>query len=91
MRKVNQTSGFKRGAKRCEKRKLDMSKLMAVISMIAHNEKLPYKCHAHKLSGNHSGQWECHVAPDWLLIWECLGDDQLILIDTGTHADLFKN
>ncbi|MGC4129045.1 MAG: type II toxin-antitoxin system YafQ family toxin [Bergeyella sp.] len=51
---------------------------------------LPAKYKPHKLSGNYAGCWECHIKPDWLLIWK-QNDNELILLlmDTGTHSDLF--
>ena len=52
-------------------------------------EALPIKNRDHQLSGNHSGERECHIAPDWLLIYHVY-DDELYLVRTGTHADLFS-
>lgn len=82
---------FKRSFKRCLKRGLDASLFEEVLELLATDGKLPPKYKSHKLTGNYKGCWECHIKPDWLLIWE--QDDEvlrLLLIDTGSHADLFE-
>ncbi len=82
---------FKRSYKKCLKRGLEESKFRAVISLLAEDGQLPSQYRPHKLVGRYSGLWECHIQPDWLLVWE-QNDKELILIlvDTGTHSDLFK-
>jgi mRNA interferase YafQ len=51
---------------------------------------LPESYRAHILVGDRKGQWECHIQPDWLLIWEVNNDELvLVFIDTGTHSELF--
>ena len=65
-----------------------MDKLWAVIGRLAFEEPLEPHHRQHRLTGSWSGSWECHVEPDWLLIWEQDGDD-LRMARTGTHADLF--
>ncbi len=52
---------------------------------------LPAKYKPHRLKGNHKGLWECHIQPNWLMIWE-QNDSELVLLflETGTHADLFR-
>ncbi len=59
-----------------------------VIKQLIHGEPLDEKFRDHKLIGNYVGTRECHIEPDWLLIYED-HDDELILIRTGTHSDLF--
>jgi len=60
------------------------------ITMIANKSPLPAKYKAHKLSGDYKDCWECHINPDWLLIWQIDEvNNVLILIRTGTHSDLF--
>lgn len=85
------TPQFKKKLKLCEKRGLNLRKLQDVLDMLVKNGTLPAKYRQHKLSGKFAGCWECHIQPDWLLIWQ-QNDTELILIllDTGTHADLFK-
>ena len=67
-----------------------MEKLRSVLKILELEGTLPEKFKPHKLVGKYSGAWECHIEPDWLLVWE-INQDQLILllIDTGSHADLF--
>ena len=61
-----------------------------VIDIIANGERLPAKYNAHKLKGEFEGCWECHIQPDWLLIWKQYKKELvLLLLDTGTHPDLF--
>ena len=62
----------------------------AALRILVEKGSLPQNYKPHKLSGKYRGLWECHLQPDWLLIW-FQDDDKLILqlIDTGTHSDLF--
>lgn len=91
MYRVEYTNRFKKDLKRCEKRGLKLRKLLDVIEMLANSGVLPNTYRPHKLSGNKSGLWECHVQSDWLLVWE--QDDELLtllFLQTGTHSDIFK-
>lgn len=84
-------NSFKRAFKRCLKRGLDQDLFWTVVNILAETGTLPTKYKPHKLSGKYEGFWECHIQPDWLLIWEQHDTELiLILIDTGTHADLFE-
>jgi mRNA interferase YafQ len=79
-----------RSFKRCIKRGLDVTIFAQAIRLLQASGTLPAEYRPHKLSGKYADYWECHLQPDWLLIW--LQDDHrlvLHLIDTGTHADLF--
>lgn len=90
MYKIEQTNKFKKDIKLAKKRGLKMSLLDEVISFLSHNGKLPPKYKPHLLIGNFKGYWECHIQPDWLLVWK--QDEAIKLITltrTGTHADLF--
>lgn len=84
------TGEFKQNLKLCKRRGLPMDELWSVIGKLLDGETLEEKYHAHVLTGNRKGQWECHIQPDWLLIWE-QHDHELILvmINTDTHSDLF--
>lgn len=84
------SSRFKKDLKQCVKRNLDISKLNTVVETLLAGEKLPEKYQEHSLSGNWSGHRECHVQPDWLLVYH-IEDDVLVLTltRTGTHSDLF--
>lgn len=89
MRTLKTTSQFKKDYTRCKKRGLNMKLLKAVIDMLLADKPLDAKYKDHALSGRYSGFRECHVQPDWLLIY--LADkDSLILtaVRTGTHSDL---
>lgn len=84
------TTRFRRSFKKCIRRGLDVAIFERAITLLQASGTLPAEYRPHKLSGKYTGYWECHLQPDWLLIW--LQDDQqlvLHLIDTGTHADLF--
>jgi len=88
---ISTTHQFEKDWKRCAKRGYDMSKIKRVISLLEANGSLPAEYKPHKLSGNHNGEWECHIEPNWLLIWE--QDDKgltLLMLNTGTHSDIFK-
>lgn len=73
------TNSFLRDLKMCKKRGYDMEKLWGIIGKLLQGEPLPASCKLHKLSGNHKGECECHIAPDWLLIWE-QNDTELTLM-----------
>lgn len=84
------TGQFKRSLKKCAKRGLDLQVLSRTVDLLQAHGVLPPEYKAHRLSGNYADCWECHMKPDWLLVWR--QNDQvleLILVDTGTHADLF--
>ena len=89
-RSIVWTSKFKKDYKTIMKRKLDINLLDEVIRMLAHGDILPQKYNDHSLSGNFKGFRECHIAPDWLLIYS-IEDNNLVLVlsRTGTHSDLF--
>ena len=64
--------------------------LTEVIKKLANGERLPEKNKDHALSGDYSGYRECHITPDWLLIYEIENDELILyLTRTGTHSDLF--
>lgn len=90
MYKVVATNRFKKDFKKSLKRGLKEDLLKEVVLLLGNKGKLPSKYKPHKLSGNYVGTWECHIQPDWLLIWEQNEEIKLIsLIRTGTHSDLF--
>jgi mRNA interferase YafQ len=67
-----------------------MKLLDKVVTTLVIEGKLPLKYKSHVLKGNYKGFWECHIQPDWLLVWEQNETIKLIsLIRTGTHSDLF--
>ena len=87
---VKPTSRFQKDLKRAEKRGLDINLLTAVIKKLASGEVLSERFYDHTLSGNYQGCRECHISPDWLLIYELVSCEMaLYLVRTGTHSDLF--
>lgn len=82
------TSRFKQDIKTAKKRGYDLSLLTEVIDLLAAGEQLPPKYKDHNLIGNYKGFRECHIQPDWLLIYE-VSENVLYLARTGTHSDLF--
>lgn len=87
---VKFTSQFKRDLKLARKQGKDIDKLFDVISMIADGEILDKKYRDHNLSGDYDGCRECHVEPDWLLIYEVVDNVLVLLIyRVGTHSELF--
>ena len=81
---------FKKDIRRAIKRGHNINQIQAIIELLASGESLPEKYKDHQLTGNWSGYRECHINPDWLLIYK-IDDDMLILTltRTGTHSDLF--
>lgn len=90
MYEVIYTGQFKKSLKLCVRRGLDVNVFKTVLDILQEQGQLPAEYRPHKLTGKYTGCWECHMQPDWLLIWE-QNDHQLrlILVDTGTHSDLF--
>lgn len=87
---VKYTARFKKDYKLLLKRKLDVSKVHEVIEILASGNELPGKYHDHALSEVFQGARECHIGPDWLLIYS-ISNEKLILelMRTGSHSDLF--
>ena len=67
---VRMTRTFRKDTERCRKRGLDMELLKTAVRLLEANGKLLAEYLPHKLTGNYAGCWECHLKPDWLLIWE---------------------
>ena len=84
------TSLFKRDLKTAKKRGYDLQLLNEVVDTLAMGLPLDEKYKDHKLIGNYQGCRECHITPDWLLIYEITEDELILyLTRTGTHSDLF--
>ena len=88
MRKPIVGSRFKHDAKRMEKRGKDMTKLREIIQLLIEANPLLPQFKDHSLSGEWKNFRDCHIEPDWVLIYRVDGDN-LHLVRTGTHADLF--
>ena len=87
--RVKPTTRFQKDLKRAQKRGYDLDLLKAVIRTLAQGDDLDPKYKDHELIGNYVGCRECHITPDWLLIYEIV-DEELVLYltRTGTHSDL---
>lgn len=81
---------FKKDLKRIERRGYNLDLLRTTVSFLAEQKTLPEKYKDHRLTGDYTGYRECHITPDWLLVYR-IDRDQLILVltRTGTHSDLF--
>jgi mRNA interferase YafQ len=86
--KVTQTTQFKKDVKRQRKRGKDLEKLKQVVELLVAGSELPASMRDHALSGNWALWRDCHIEPDWILIYKPLSDE-LILGRTGSHSDLF--
>ena len=84
------TNRFEKEVKLAVKRGKKLEKLKSVMQMLASGEPLPPRNRDHTLVGNFAGRRECHIEPDWLLIYKLDNANQTIIFErTGTHADLF--
>ncbi|WP_294208084.1 type II toxin-antitoxin system YafQ family toxin [uncultured Solobacterium sp.] len=90
MYKIRPSAKFQKDLKRIQKRGYDITLLKDVLNLLVNGKILPIKYKDHNLSGNFKGCRECHITPDWLLIYE-IAENELILYltRTGTHSDLF--
>ena len=87
---VRFTRQFKRDLKLAKKQGKDLNKLYNVIEQLANGETLDEKYRDHDLRGEYEGSRECHVEPDWLLVYSIIEDCLILeLCYTGTHSDLF--
>ena len=87
---IRQTKKFRKELKKMLKRGVDRTKLSAVVKMLAKGEPLPPQYHDHALTGDLAGTRDCHITPDWLLIYVKDTEIKIIsLLRTGTHSDLF--
>ena len=82
------TGQFERDLRRARRRGKDLNKLWAVVDRLLAGATPEPRHRAHRLSGQWARSWECHIEPDWLLIWN-VRDDSLALTRIGTDADLF--
>jgi mRNA interferase YafQ len=85
---VSCTGKFKRDLKRYNSLGLDIELLREVVDILVRTGSLPRRYRPYKIHGKYAGKMECHTQPDWLLAWQLSGNE-IILLDTGAHADLF--
>ena len=89
MKSVKETNKFSKDFKRMIRRGKNPSKLFEILDDLVLDNNLPNRCHPHKLIGNYADKLECHIEPDWLLVYE--NTDELVTLHrTGTHSDLFN-
>ncbi len=87
---VKFSSQFKKDYKKAEKQHRNLELLQNVIGLLANGDPLPERYRDHALTGNYRGKRECHIEPDWLLIYEIVDNDLLLLlVRSGSHSDLF--
>ena len=90
MFQINYTTKFKKDFKVISKRKYDLSLLRQIVILLTETGTVPEKYLSHKLKGKYNDSLECHILPDWLLIWTIdEQNNEIWLIRTGTHSDLF--
>ena len=84
------TNKIQRNIKLMKERGKDLDKLTVVLKLLQNGEELPSKHKDHALTGNYIGCRECHIEPDWLLVYEIINEELIILLlTTGSHSDLF--
>lgn len=84
------SSRFKKDLRRAQRRGCSIPLLTEIIRQLAEGKPLPSKYQDHELSGDYSGCRECHIQPDWLLVYRCYEEELLLyLLRTGSHSDLF--
>jgi mRNA interferase YafQ len=88
MRPFRRSGAFERDLKRLVRRGYDLERLATALTIVQRGERLPAAMHPHLLNGEWKGYWECHIGPDWLLIYR-VTSEEVLLARTGTHADLF--
>jgi len=89
MKSIRRTAQFKRDIKRLQQQGKNLEKLKTVLASLVNEQISPSQYQDHVLVGQYKGTRECHIAPDWLLVYE-LAEGEMILIRTGSHPDLFK-
>ena len=87
---LHYTNTYLKDLKLARRRRLNENRLNEVIKLLLSGEPLPANLHNHILTGDYKGYWECHITPDWLLLYEKDTEIRIIsLYRTGTHADIF--
>jgi mRNA interferase YafQ len=91
VRTFSRTSQFKKDVKLAERRGKDLAKLKAAIDLLIDAEVLPPQYKDHPLRGNFAGSRDCHIEPDWILIYTLTENNSHVRFErTGTHSDLFR-
>ena len=88
MRYVILKARCKRDLERAVQRDKDREKFLDIARLLSREGRVPIHRRPHKLSGEYAGLWECHIESDWLLIYD-ISDEEVVLVRTGSHTDLF--
>ena len=92
MRTFSRTSQFKKDVKLADKRGKHLSKLRTVMDLLIQGESLPSEYRDHPLRGNFAGSHDCHIEPDWVLIYTLTEENSHVCFErTGAHSDLFRS
>ena len=84
------TNKFDKDLRRAKRRTKDLSKIQSIMKTLTNGESLPLRNRDHTLIGNYAGRRECHIEPDWLLIYKIDDENKEIIFErTGSHSDLF--
>ena len=84
------TNHYRKQVRLVHKQGKNLSKLMEIVALLANGKPLPPKYRDHKLVGNFGGARECHIEPDWLLIYRIDNNNLILeLLETGSHSELF--
>ena len=87
---IEYSTQFKRDIRKVKRRGCDLNELFDIVEMLANDIALPERNHDHPLIGKYAGCRECHIRPDWLLIYEKTNEIRLVsMLRTGSHSDLF--
>ena len=89
MLKPSYTNQFQKDLKLMGRRGKSLEKFKRVANSLVSQEILEARFRNHKLTGSYKDRWECHLEPDWLLVYKLFGDE-IIFERTGTHSDLFE-
>lgn len=85
---LKQSNKFYKDLEKCKRKNLDLVKLNLIVELLVNSKKLPYRSKDHSLKGDYVSLRECHIEPDWLLIYR-VKDNVVYLYRTGSHSDLF--
>jgi mRNA interferase YafQ len=89
MKTISHTMQFKRDVRRMQRQGRNLALLKQVLEYLVQGDELAVTHRDHVLVGQYKGTRECHLEPDWLLIYEST-EDEIVLIRTGSHSDLFR-
>jgi mRNA interferase YafQ len=88
VRRLLTGAAFERDLRRMKRQGKDLDKIDAIVQRLREDVALPPRCRVHPLRGEWEGHWDCHVEPDWVLIYKLI-PGTLILVRTGSHSQLF--